>query len=93
MQINNNICFRLITGIIITTITYVTPYFIVQTGELLIMYKVIMVLMYILHQVRKSPNMFINDLIKLINQINFYACIIYCEKFNLFIYEHRFSGF
>ncbi|VVC38259.1 Major facilitator superfamily domain,Acetyl-coenzyme A transporter 1 [Cinara cedri] len=41
---------RLITGIIVTIITYVTPYFIVQTGGLFIIYKVIMVMMYILHQ-------------------------------------------
>jgi len=43
--------FRLLFGVILATIAYLTPYFLVQTGSLLITYKVVLVLMYSLQQV------------------------------------------
>jgi len=45
--------FRLIFGVILAIIVYLTPYFLVQTGSLLITYKVFLVLMYSLQQVNK----------------------------------------
>jgi len=44
----NTVPYRLLVGVFFTIIIYFTPYFLVQTGLLLIVYKVVLVLMYIL---------------------------------------------
>ncbi|KAE9541831.1 hypothetical protein AGLY_003822 [Aphis glycines] len=46
----NTIPYRLLFGVILATIVYLTPYFLVQTRSLLITYNVFLVLMYSLQQ-------------------------------------------
>lgn len=42
---------RLIIGVFIVAIVYITPLIIVQHGELLTMYKIILASIYVLHDV------------------------------------------
>ncbi|KAL4098375.1 hypothetical protein QTP88_023000 [Uroleucon formosanum] len=63
----NTIPYRLLFGVVLATIVYFTPYFLVQTGSLLITYKVFLVLMYSLQQLTVS--------IMTLTSMTFYASI------------------
>lgn len=45
------LCFRLLVGVILTVVIYLTPYFLSQSGILLIAYKSCLVFVYFLQQV------------------------------------------
>lgn len=63
----NTIPYRLLFGVVLATIVYFTPYFLVQTESLLITHKVILVLMYSLQQLTVS--------IMTLTAMTFYASI------------------
>ncbi|XP_025411412.1 acetyl-coenzyme A transporter 1-like isoform X2 [Sipha flava] len=63
----NTIPYRLLIGMVLTILIYLTPYFLIQTKALLVIYKVLLLMIYSLQQLVES--------IMLLMAVSFYASI------------------